>query len=110
MEELNLNSNPIKKLSPSIGKLEKLIVLGISYTQIEEIPSDIIQLTNLQQLNCFGAPLQEPKAIIANRGINVIRRYFKDLMNEGFNRDKHNDKGNDNQSEYSNKSKNSNKQ
>ena len=65
LEEFNINSNPISELSPNIKLLQKLVVLGISYTQIEVIPPIITSLENLKSLHCYGAPLREPKSIIA---------------------------------------------
>ena len=47
LEELNINSNPLKELSPLVKHLQKLIVLGISYTEIEVLPSEIIALEKL---------------------------------------------------------------
>ena len=65
LEEFNINSNPISELSPNIKLLQKLVVLGISYTQIEVIPPIRTSLENLKSLHCYGAPLREPKSIIA---------------------------------------------
>lgn len=47
LEELNVNSNPISELSPNIKLLQKLVIVGISYTQIELIPPSITSLENL---------------------------------------------------------------
>lgn len=43
-----MNSNPLKELNKDFMSLTELVVLGIAYTQIEEIPKEIIQLTNLK--------------------------------------------------------------
>jgi Leucine-rich repeat (LRR) protein len=43
-----MNSNPLIELNSQIKNLEYLIILGISYTQIEEIPSSIIEMTDLK--------------------------------------------------------------
>ena len=73
-----MNSNPLKELSKEFMALSELVVLGIAYTQIEEIPKEIIQLTNLKQLNCYGSPLKEPINTIARRGVKAVQKYFND--------------------------------
>ena len=79
MEELNLNSNPLEELTSNIKLAYNLKVLGISYTKMKEIPCDIIKLTELKQICCYGTPLLTPKALIAQRGIEAIFKYFKDI-------------------------------
>lgn len=61
LEELILNSNPIKELDSNISHWDKLKVLGISYTEVTEIPQSIAIMKSLEQLNCFNAKLTEPK-------------------------------------------------
>lgn len=41
LQELNMNSNPIKEINAAIGSLECLKILGISYTEVEEIPKTV---------------------------------------------------------------------
>ena len=60
LEELILNSNPLQELSSSVSQLDNLKVLGISYTEVTEIPQSIIKMPKLEQLNCFHAKLQQP--------------------------------------------------
>ena len=79
LEELNVNSNPIELLDPSFKNLSKLTVLGISYTKIKEIPDTICKLENLQSINVYGTPIDEPKQIIALRGVTSIKRYFANM-------------------------------
>ena len=60
LEELILNSNPISELSGNLSLLENLKVLGISYTEVTDIPQSIVRMPKLIQLNCFNAKLKEP--------------------------------------------------
>ena len=43
-----MNSNPLKELPSAIKDLSKLIVLGVSYTNLTEIPNSIIDFKDLQ--------------------------------------------------------------
>ena len=71
-----MNSNPLELLDQNIKLMNRLAVLGISYTLIKEIPETIVKLDNMQALNCYGTPLTEPAKIIAQRGIMSIKKYF----------------------------------
>ena len=44
LEELNMNSNPLEELTSDIGKMTKLVVLGISYTKVTKLPKEIADL------------------------------------------------------------------
>lgn len=77
-----MNSNPLESLSKDLGTmLHSLVILGISYTNLTELPSSIKDLEKLQQVNCYGTPLKEPKVRIAERGVKAIKRYFQNQEN-----------------------------
>jgi Leucine-rich repeat (LRR) protein len=50
LRELNLSSNNIKTICPTVQLLQKLTVLNLSYNLIDEIPRTISQLMGLQHL------------------------------------------------------------
>jgi Leucine-rich repeat (LRR) protein len=58
--ELNINSNPLLEIPITIGNLQCLKVLGISYTEVEEIPKSLVQINGLEQIYCFGTTLKKP--------------------------------------------------
>ena len=43
-----MNSNPLKELNPAIAILHRLKILGISYTEVEEIPKSIAEMKYLE--------------------------------------------------------------
>ena len=58
--ELNMNSNPLIEIPDSISLLNSLKILGISYTEVEEIPKALVQIPDFDQLYCFGTNLKKP--------------------------------------------------
>ena len=58
--ELNMNSNPLIEIPESIGLLSSLKILGISYTEVEEIPKALVSIPDFDQLYCFGTNLKKP--------------------------------------------------
>ena len=73
-----MNSNPLKEINPGIVSLEQLKVIGISYTDVEELPKCVTQLHMLDQLYCYGTQLKKPPSIIAQRGVAAIKKYFQE--------------------------------
>ena len=64
-------------MNPAFFDLKELVSLGIAYTQVAEIPKDILKLSKLQQLSCHGAPLDEKMAALAERGVKYVKRHFE---------------------------------
>jgi Leucine-rich repeat (LRR) protein len=77
LEELVLNSNPLKELPASLANLENLKIIGISYTLVPDINQNIIHMPNLVQLNCFNAKIRDPPEDVANRGLAAMKDYFQ---------------------------------
>ena len=72
LEELSINSNPLKVISPCINYMTELETLGIAFTELVELPPTIRTLTKLKNLNVAGNKLREPHQIICERGISAI--------------------------------------
>jgi internalin A len=51
--------------------------------QIKEVSSKILQLTNLKKLNVSENPVDNPPPEIVGRGINSIKNYFRQLVEQG---------------------------
>ena len=57
LEQLHLSGNPIKELPNDIDKLTVLKVLGISFTKIEKLSRNIVELKDINRILVENTPL-----------------------------------------------------
>ena len=76
LQELIVSGNPIVRLNPEIKNLKTLETLGISHTDITELPSSIATMRKLKNIYVENVPLKIPKLVWAERGIKAIRKFF----------------------------------
>ncbi len=83
LTELNLSNNQLTILSESITKLSKLTTLSLSNNQLTILPESITKLSNLTTLSLDDNPLERPPLEVAQKGIEAIGEYFRQLKEEG---------------------------
>jgi small GTP-binding protein len=106
LTSLNLSFNPIRALPESIIQLQNLASLDLTVTLLRTLPSSITRLPNLASLTLTGNllttlpeaivllrsltsldltrnPLDHPPIEIAEKGIDAIREYFRQIRQEG---------------------------
>ena len=90
LEKLDLsndwNTNDNEKLTripDEVFQLKKLKVLRLNYNKINNIPESISNLSNLTILVLSNNPLESPPIEVAEKGIEAIREYFRQLQEEG---------------------------
>ncbi len=71
LEQLQLSGNPVSELSEQIGELSKLRVLGISFTNIKQLPRTIVKLARLSRILVDNTPLIVALEIFLNEGIGA---------------------------------------
>ncbi len=92
LEFLDFRDNRIKKISPELGKLAKLISLRLDNNQISEIPNEIRHLQNLEDFSVSDNKLKEINTAIfqlsnlkymsvMNNSITQIPQEIKNLKN-----------------------------
>ncbi|MDJ0637124.1 MAG: COR domain-containing protein, partial [Xenococcaceae cyanobacterium MO_188.B29] len=84
LTELDLSENQLTTLPESITKLSNLTRLDLGYNQLNTLPESITKLSNLTTLYLSGNPLEKPPLEIANKGIEAIKEYFRQLQEEGI--------------------------
>jgi internalin A len=75
--------NQLTKLPESIGDLENLISLNVSYNKLTSLPKSIVKRENLTELDLTANPLTTPPPEVAAQGIEGIREYFRQLEEQG---------------------------
>ena len=74
IEELNLMTNNIVEIPPSIRKLKNLRRLRINNNQLTTLPHEIGFLTHLHYLELWGNPILEfPEEILQMKNLQTIR-------------------------------------
>ena len=78
---LNLKSNQFQRLPSAVYNLSALIELRVSFNKkLVRIDEQILKLTNLQLLSCYGCELLEyPPYAVCEQGLSAIQKYFTDL-------------------------------
>lgn len=73
LRTLDLSMNPFKILSPAIGEFPKLKRLMINYTYITDLPAEIINLQNLNELSIFYSYKLKVLPIVINELPNLVQ-------------------------------------
>ena len=80
---LYLSYNQLSTLPKTIGNLSNLSTVNLRKNQIFNLPESFSNLSNLTGLDFSGNPLEKPPLEIANKGIEAIKKYFRQLRKEG---------------------------
>ena len=80
LETLDLNKNRIVNLPDFITELRNLTTLDFSNNQLVELPDSLARMPNLTRLELSGNPLITPPLEVAEKGIDAIREYFRQLL------------------------------
>ena len=73
----------LTSLPESITKLTNLTQLDLRENQLTSLPKSITKLTNFTKLSLSENPLKTPPIEIAYKGIKAIKKYFRQLEEEG---------------------------
>lgn len=80
---LNLSSCQLIDIPDWLGNLQNLTTLLLENNQLTEIPITISTLRELEKLSLVGNRIKVPPPEIANKGIEALREYFRQLEAEG---------------------------
>ncbi|EGJ30029.1 MULTISPECIES: COR domain-containing protein [Moorena] len=80
---LDLSDNQLTTVPESLTKLTNLTELYLSDNQLTTVPESLTKLTNLTELDLMVNPLETPPIEIVKNGIEAIRDYFRQLLEEG---------------------------
>ncbi|MGB3513284.1 MAG: COR domain-containing protein [Microcoleaceae cyanobacterium] len=83
LTRVGLSSNQLTSIPESISQLTNLIVLNLSDNQLTSIPESITQITKLTLLYLSANPLESPPIEIAQKGTTAIKKYFRQIEEEG---------------------------
>ncbi len=83
---LDLSTNLLTELSNKIGQMASLKTLHLWGNKLTTLPNEICDLKNLKELKVDKNPLETPPLEVAVKGINAIREYFRQLVDEGIDR------------------------
>lgn len=83
LERLRLSSNQISRIPEEIEHLDNLSVLVLYSNQIDKVPIAIVRMKSLQYLELQWNPITEPPLEIVDRGLESIRRYYRQQQAEG---------------------------
>ena len=78
-----MSGNQLSQVPESITRLQNLTHLELSGNQLSQVPESITRLQNLAYLDLEGNPIELPPPDVANKGIDAIRDYFRQLHSEG---------------------------
>lgn len=81
---LNLGFNKLANLPESIGELQNLATLDVRDNKLTSLPDSIIKLHKLKELNLKGNQLATPPQEVAEKGVESIREYFRQLDEQGY--------------------------
>ncbi|MCA1620260.1 MAG: leucine-rich repeat domain-containing protein [Acidobacteria bacterium] len=83
LRKLNLVRNQVTSLPDFLYELTQLEVLDLRNNLINEISSKILQLENLKSIDLGENPVRTPPPEVLWKGVGDIKKYFKQLENEG---------------------------
>jgi hypothetical protein len=85
LEEVDLSFNRLKELPPQLTQWKNLRVLQVNNNLLEYIsPRVVLGMRNLQVLECRDNPLLQPPVVDANRGVDVMKRYYTCLLGKDY--------------------------
>ena len=79
---LTLRNNQFQRLPSAVYNLSNLTQLDVSFNKkLVRIDEQILKLTNLQHLSCYGCELLEyPPYAVCKQGLSAVQKYFTDLI------------------------------
>ncbi|WP_143288141.1 COR domain-containing protein, partial [Calothrix rhizosoleniae] len=80
---LYLSGNKLTSFPNTISQLQKLTSLDLSFNELTNVPDAIIQLQKLTSLDLQDNPIETPPPEVVNKGIQAIRKYFRQTQTEG---------------------------
>ncbi len=83
LEVLNMVYNQITSIPDSLYDLSMLETLWLTGNGIKEISPKILQLGNLKQIVLNENPLEIPPSEVAEKGVEAIKEYFRQVNAEG---------------------------
>jgi len=91
-----LDGNPLRQIPPPVFELQSLCGLGLDGAYygpigrrerrvgaIKEIPSEILQLENLEKLDVRGQPIETPPPEVVKEGVEAIKNYWRQQIEAG---------------------------
>ncbi|KAJ0985132.1 hypothetical protein J5N97_003488 [Dioscorea zingiberensis] len=86
LHTLNISQNFhfLHSLPYSIGLLQSLTDLNISYNSISTLPHSFSLLKNLKNFSAEGNPIVSPPMEVVLKGVDEVRDYMTAKMTEGF--------------------------
>jgi internalin A len=83
LARLNLSNNKLTTLPESIDRLQNLKTLILTENRLAGLPESIAKLDDLTELILGSNPMINPPPEVADRGIEAIRDYFRQLREVG---------------------------
>ena len=83
LSKLAISHNQLTNLPESIGNLSSLIGLYLDDNQLTNLPESIVNLSSSIRIYLEKNPLDVPPIEIVERGIKAIKKYFRQLREEG---------------------------
>jgi len=83
LRSLDLRNNRLTSLPREISQLSNLTTLILEGNALKSVPPEVVQLKKLKTLALGGNPLESPPWLVANRGVEAIRDYFRQLETAG---------------------------
>lgn len=80
---LYIYNNKLSHIPDSFNNLKNLLTIDFSDNNISKLPKSLVNLPKLEQLNLVENPLESPPLEVAEKGIDAIRDYFRQLEEEG---------------------------
>ncbi len=86
LKTLLLSDNQLSELPETFGRLSSLRWLDVSNNYLKAVPNALLQLRELTTLVSHGNPLESPPPEVAEKGVDAIRNYFRQVQKEGKDR------------------------
>jgi len=83
LTHLDISMNCLFGLSHKLVKLTKLEYFNIECNLIEELPYTIENLKHITEFRCRYNPISKPPSAVWSRGIEGVRKFFRDIRESG---------------------------